>query len=293
MLLRQIQHFQAVVQLHSFTEAAEACHISQSGISQSIMALESQIGATLLRRRNRGFDLTEAGEHFYKKSLALTADLEQLCRETVQIERGEAAGLTLGCLSTYVGDEFKRAVAAFSQRYPAVKLKIVADNHEALRDGLRFGRLDLILNDQRRPLFGEYERLVLMEAPCCVEIATRNPLSNLETVSTDDLKNTPCILVANRDQQEEVRRFYRDSVGLKGDFVFADTLQSARVLVATNRGVLPLEGAVASTWSGATLRRIPLRRNGEPVVRTYCAFWKKGSSAHDVEAFAELLKEMF
>ena len=33
MLLRQIQHFQTVVQANSFTEAAELCHISQSGIS--------------------------------------------------------------------------------------------------------------------------------------------------------------------------------------------------------------------------------------------------------------------
>ena len=61
---------------NSFTEAAELCHISQSGISQSIKALEDEIGAKLLIRKNRKFELTEAGKHFYKKSLVLTADLE-------------------------------------------------------------------------------------------------------------------------------------------------------------------------------------------------------------------------
>ena len=44
MLLRQIRHFQAVVQENSFTEAAELCHISQSGISQSVRSLEEELG---------------------------------------------------------------------------------------------------------------------------------------------------------------------------------------------------------------------------------------------------------
>ena len=53
MMLRQIQHFQTIVQENSFTEAAELCHISQSGISQSIKALEDEIGAKLLICKNR------------------------------------------------------------------------------------------------------------------------------------------------------------------------------------------------------------------------------------------------
>ena len=43
MMLRQIQHFQTIVQENSFTEAAELCHISQSGISRSIKALEDEM----------------------------------------------------------------------------------------------------------------------------------------------------------------------------------------------------------------------------------------------------------
>ena len=203
MLLRQIRHFQAVVQENSFTEAAELCHISQSGISQSIRALEDEIGATLLVRKNRSFELTEAGEHFYKKSLILTADLEQLCRETVRIDRRDAAEISLGILTTYSGDEFNRAIAEFSEKYPAVRLTITAGNHEDLYDGLRMGRIDIALNDQRRAFSDAYENLVLAETACFVEIASHNPLARLECVDVEDLKNTPCILVASKEQQEE------------------------------------------------------------------------------------------
>ena len=293
MMLRQIQHFQTIVQENSFTEAAELCHISQSGISQSIKALEDEIGAKLLIRKNRKFELTEAGKHFYKKSLVLTAHLEQLCRETVRIDRKDTAELSLGFLSTYSGDEFNRAIAAFSEKHPTVELRVMSGNHEELYDSLRFCKIDIALNDQRRAFSDNYENLVLLESTCYVEIASHNSLSKLDVIDVEALKNTPCILVASKEQQEEEQRFYRDIIGFKGEFLFAETLQSACVMVVSNRGVMPVEGANSDSFFGATQKRIPLTRNRSQIKRKYCAFWKKDNSGPYVEEFAEILKSMY
>lgn len=293
MMLRQIHHFQTIVRENSFTEAAELCHISQSGISQSIKALEDEIGVKLITRKNRSFELTEAGKHFYKKSLVITADLEQLCRETVRIDRKDAAELFFGVLSTYSGDEFNRAIAAFSEKYPAVELSVVSGNHEDLYDGLRFGKVDLVLNDQRRAFSDLYENSILTETACFVELASHNPLARLDTVNVDDLKNTPCILVASKGQEDEEQKFYRDIIGFKGEFLFAESLQAARVMVVANRGFMPVEGTNRDSFFGATLKRIPLLRDGEQIKRTYCAFWKKDNSGYYVEEFAEILKTMY
>lgn len=73
-MLKQIKYFQTVVRCNSFSEAAEECYISQSAISQQIQALERELGVTLLKRENRRFSLTPAGEHFYQKSLFIMAD---------------------------------------------------------------------------------------------------------------------------------------------------------------------------------------------------------------------------
>lgn len=293
MMLRQIQHFQTIVQENSFTEAAQLCHISQSGISQSVKALESEIGVQLMLRKNRSFELTEAGRHFYKKSLVITADLEQLCRETVRVGKKDSAEISLGFLSTYSGDEFNRAIAAFSEKYPAVVLKVMNGSHEDLYDALRFGKADLVLSDQRRAFSDEYENLVLKEMVCYVEIAAYNPLANLDSVSMDDLRNTPCILVASQEQQEEEQRFYREIVGIHGGFLFVKTLQEAMVLTAANRGFLPVEGAGGSSFFGAALKRLPLTRGGNQMKRTYCAFWKKENSGYYIEDFAEILSSMY
>ena len=293
MMLRQIQHFQTIVQENSFTEAAEICHISQSGISQSVKALEEEIGVKLITRKNRSFELTPAGEHFYKKSLVITADLERLCRETVRIDRKDAAELHLGVLSTYSGDEFNRAIAAFSGKYPTVEITVISGNHEDLYDALRFGKADLILNDQRRAFSDEYENLILTETTCYVEMATHNPLAKRSAVSVEELKNTPCILVASKEQQEEEQRFYRDVIGFKGEFLFAQTLQAARVMVVSNRGILPVEGTNMDSYFGAALKRMPLLRGESDMKRTYCAFWKKDNSGYYIEEFADILKSMF
>ena len=87
-MLRQKKYFQSVFRNNSFSEAAEECHISQSAISQQIKALENELGFSLLERHNRKFVLTPAGEHFYKKSLILIADYEQICNEAARIARG-------------------------------------------------------------------------------------------------------------------------------------------------------------------------------------------------------------
>ena len=65
-MLKQIKYFQAVGCCNSFSEAAEECFISQSAISQQIEALERELGVALLKRENRRFSLTPAGEHFYR-----------------------------------------------------------------------------------------------------------------------------------------------------------------------------------------------------------------------------------
>ncbi len=292
-LLRQIQHFQAIVEENSFTEAAERCFISQSGISQSIKSLEKEIGAQLLIRKNRSFELTEAGKHFYRKSLVITADLDQLVKETARIANKDAATLSLGCLSTYSGDEFNSAIALFAEKFPTVELKVTGGNHEDLYEGLVSESMDLVLNDQRRAFSDIYNNLILKETICYVEMGTYNPLSKLDTVDVEDLKNTPCILVATETQQDEERRFYRDIIGFQGDFLFAKTLQEARVMVVANRGVMPVEGFDKDAWFGASMKRLPLTRNGKMVKRTYCAFWKKDNSGCYVEAFADILKSMF
>ena len=293
MLLRQIKYFQAVVEKGSFTEAAEACYISQSAISQQIQALEKEIGVQLFVRKSRKFTLTPAGEHFYNKTIVLSSELERICRETVRIAHKDDAQLNIGYLKCYGGDEFHSALADFTAKYPDVNVNVIEGNHEELYDELRFGKVDLVLNDQRRAFSDEYVNFELVRSNCYIELSTNNPMSKLSQLDISDLKNTPCILVASKGQEEVEQTYYRDVVGFSGDFLFADNLQKARMMVVSNRGVMPIEGVGDSDYFGSGIHRIPLYRNGKPLTRNYCAFWKEDNSGYYVEEFANMLKNRF
>lgn len=292
-MIKQIKYFQAVVRCKSFTEAAEECFISQSAISQQIQALEHELGVKLLNRENRKFSLTPAGEHFYQKSLVLMADFERLCQETVRIANKDNAELRIGYLKCYGGQEFRLAVAEFSEKYPDVSVHIINGNHEDLYDSLRSGGVDLILSDQRRAFSDEYVNFILATSECYIEIAARNPLASLESIETDDLKKIPCILIASPEQQENERTYYQEIVGIKGDFLFAENLEEARLLVIGGKGFMPIEGGENEPRFAAALRRILLTRKGKPIKRNYCAFWKTDNSGYYVEEFADILKSKF
>lgn len=292
-MLKQIKYFQTVVRCKSFTEAAEECYISQSAISQQIRALENELGVKLLKREKRSFSLTKAGEYFYKKSLVLTADFERLCNETARIANDGEKRLRIGYLKRYGGQELQHAVAEFSAKYPDAPIDIVNGNHEELYDLLRFGDVDLVLNDQRRAFSDEYVNLPLMICNCYIEISNRSPVSRLESVNVEDLKNTPCILVASRNQQENELVYYRDVVGFSGEFLFAENLDEARLMAAGMKGFVPVEGAEQTVRFGTALCGILLCRNNRPVRRNYCAFWKTDNANPYVVEFADILKLQF
>jgi len=291
-MLRRIRYFLAVVRLGSFTEAAEECAISQSAISQQVRSLEDELGVRLLARHNRTFSLTAAGELFYRKSAVLLADWERLTAE-VRRAGDTKERLRVGCLNSFGGHEFQLAVALFSARFPDVELAVSHGSHEDLYPALRDGALDVVLNDQRRAFSDEYVNRVLAERKCVVELSARDPLAALSRLSPADLKNMPCIVVASDAQRQSELEYQRDVIGFLGDFIFASSLDEARLMVLRNKGfLLAEEGELPAQFCPAVVQR-PLLRGRNQFQRRYCAFWRIDNPNPYAEPFAEILQQQF
>ena len=292
-MLNQLRYYQAVVQCRSFTEAAEKCHISQSAISQQIQSLEQELGVQLIKREKRKFDLTPAGEYFYRKSLVLVADYENLVRETQRIGRDDIARVRIGYLLTYGGEELQLAVSDFTKKYPEVDIRIVTGNHEELFDYLRLEGIDIAMSDQRRVFSNDYNNVILQKNQCYVEIARENPLSALDHLTAADLKNLPCIIVANKGQEGTESRYYSDIFGIKSEFIYAATIKDARLMVVSGRGYMIVEGKPVLSHFDATIARLPFLSQTVQLERNFCLFWKKDNSGYYIEEFAEMLAERF
>ena len=184
-------------------------------------------------------------------------------------------------------------MAEFTSKYPDIPIDMKNGNHEDLYELLRSDQVDLVLNDQRRAFSDEYVNTVLTVISCHIEISVRNPIAGLEYVNVGDLWNTPCILVASREQQENEQSYYREIYGIESKFLFAENLEEARLMVVSGKGFLPIEGGEAPTQFAETIARLPLCRSGKPISRNYCAFWRVDNSGYYIEEFAEILKAQF
>lgn len=291
-MLNQIRYFQSVAQTGSFTEAAFQCNISQSAISQQIKSLEQELGLELLSRQGRSFVLTEAGEYFYRKSLVLVSDYDRLVKETEKIATKNTAEIKVGYLRTYAGTGFSAAISEFSKKYPDVDVQLVSGTHETIFNLLKDDKLDIVFNDQRRAFSDEYVNLVLEKAPVYIEVASFNTIAVSDFVEIEDLKNIPCIVISEKEQQDSEEKYYRDILGVKGELLFAENLEEARVLVMSNKGYL-ITNADLSDRRSPAISSIPVHRGKEPVTMNLCAFWKKDNSGYYIEDFADFLKAKF
>ena len=216
-----------------------------------------------------------------------------MCRESARIARGEDAVLKIGFLRSYSSPEFRQTLEEFSARCPDISVRLLCGNHEELFTLLRTGDADLVLNDQRRAFSDEYVNLILTTSPLYIELSARNPVSALPSVTAQELKNIPCILVASREQQANEKEFYQTVIGIQGEILYAETLEEARMMVLSGQGFLPLEGNGQAMTFGASLRCHPLCRGEEPITRNYCLFWKKENSGNYLEMFSSMLRQKF
>jgi DNA-binding transcriptional LysR family regulator len=122
---RQLAAFCAVVELHSFSQAAERLGVTQPAVSMQIRALEERFGLRLLDRSGRRVEPTEAGQRLYRGAQRLIMLEEQLQSEVASVEEGDLRGrLEIGS-STGPGERvLPLLLCEFQRQSPAVSVSL-------------------------------------------------------------------------------------------------------------------------------------------------------------------------
>jgi len=281
-----------VVRCRNFTQAAEQCTISQSAISQQIQALEAELGAVLIDRGKRRFVLTKAGEYFYKGSLSITQELDVLRQTTMRIAHGEDH-LTVGYVRSYDGTELQEAMADYASSHPDRVVDFIPASHEILYGLLKDGKVDMVMNDIRRTFSTQYVHFSLGCRPCMIEVSPQNTLASHNYLTGEDLASFSCIVIAEKDMEEEEGAYYHDILGLGKGLLFAQSLEEARLLVAANRGFLHLACSSGKMVRTPQIKRLPFVLHDKPVFCQYGLFWRVRNTAKGITEFADCLKAVF
>ena len=123
--LNRVAVFLRVVELRSFTAAAEALGLPKSSVSRSVARLEESLGVQLLQRTTRAVQLTEAGKVYFEEASRALSALEQ-AHETLSQLDGRLQGPVRITAPVDLGARVLAPLAArFTRRTPGITLEFL------------------------------------------------------------------------------------------------------------------------------------------------------------------------
>ncbi|MEO1643587.1 MAG: LysR family transcriptional regulator, partial [Chloroflexota bacterium] len=143
MELHQLEYFVAVVEVGSFSKAAERCNITQPSLSQQIINLETELDRKLFNRLGRRITITEAGELLYPRACAILSDVQHAKYALTDGYMPSKSTVSVGIIPTLGSYLLYETVKQFQKRYPDAKLHILEDMTAHLVDKLMTAELDV------------------------------------------------------------------------------------------------------------------------------------------------------
>ena len=140
MEVRQLRHFVVVAETLHFGRAAERLGITQPPLSQSIMALERELGAPLFERTRRSVALTAFGAQWLPHVSAALESVAGLGDIAERILKGRSGRLEISFVSTADYSILPALVHRFRQLYPDVELALTEATSDTQIAALTEGR---------------------------------------------------------------------------------------------------------------------------------------------------------
>ncbi len=151
--LRQLEIFCKVLDLGSFSRAAEAVFLAQASVSERIATLEKAVGTRLLDRLGRQVVPTAAGKLLYKHAVLLL-DMKRSAALDMARFLGRMEGEVLLGGSTIPGEYIlPQVLGRFHQQTPAVTVSLRVADTRSIEHQVLEGRLELgvIGSESRNP----------------------------------------------------------------------------------------------------------------------------------------------
>lgn len=239
----QLQHlitFCRVVDLNSFTQAAQELNLSQPAVTKQVKALEQELGTRLLTRRGRQLRLTPAGEILYPYAKRTIHTLQE-CRDALQALHAPGRGtLAIGTVPTIALFTLPDLLAQFAREYPMVSLR--------LRTGVNAEIADLVLRSEVDlgilPVpftHEELQTIPLFHDPILLVSSPQAPWADRAWLSPVDLSRLPMICYRRGTQFRNFVDAHFDAAGITVNEVMEfDSHEVVKTMVALGFGIAAL-----------------------------------------------------
>ncbi|SFE78522.1 LysR family transcriptional regulator [Nitrosomonas sp. Nm166] len=190
--IRQLEVFEAIARLNSFTRAAEELFLTQPTVSMQIKKLTDDIGLPLFEQIGKKIYLTDAGKELYQTCQSI---FEHFSRFEMIVS--DMKGLKSGKLRLAVVTTAKyftpRLLGMFCQKYPGIDVALKVTNRERVLERLTNNQDDLYILGQV-PEGIDAVAEVFLDNPLVVLAAADHPLVNHKNISIDRICDEPFIM---------------------------------------------------------------------------------------------------
>lgn len=187
--LRQLEVFEAIARLGSFTRAAQTLHLTQPTVSMQIKKLSDAVGMPLFEQVGKRIYLTEAGSALYTTCREMFDTLDRF-----ETTAANMKGLTQGRLRLAVVTTAKyfapRLLGAFCESFPGVDASLKVTNRERVLERLRDNEDDLYIFGQP-PAEVDVEAISFLRNPLVPLVPPGHPLSQRSSVPLAEFVEHP------------------------------------------------------------------------------------------------------
>lgn len=133
--------FRRVVELESFSRAADALNLSNAAVSKNVQELEKELGTQLIHRTTRRLNLTEAGRLYFQRVSSILDELERV-EELVCDLSIEPHGLLRVTAPMSLGlTHVATAIYQFQSIYPDMRIELILNDRyvDLIEEGFDVG----------------------------------------------------------------------------------------------------------------------------------------------------------
>ncbi|MHB8348141.1 MAG: LysR substrate-binding domain-containing protein [Acidiferrobacterales bacterium] len=190
--LRQLQVFEAVARLGSFTRAAEELFLAQPTVSMQLKKLADTVGMPLFDQTGIRIRLTDTGREVYtacQEVFRAMADLEMKVADLKGVKRGRLR-LSVITSAKYLAPHL---LGHFSRLHPGIDFSLKVTNRERLLERIDNHEDDLYILGQP-PTGLEVEAHPLVPNPLVVMASRDHPLASVPNIPLQLLLEEPFVL---------------------------------------------------------------------------------------------------
>lgn len=211
MNVRHLEHFLAVAETGSFSRAADKLYLTQSALSRSIQALESEVDGLLFDRVGKRNELTPLGEQVAERARRIVLEASELRRGAELMRQADAGHLRVGLGSGPGAILMTPLLCHMAQQHPRVQVSVVRGPTVLQLAQLRARQLDALVVDMRvLPTDADLQIEPVVEMPGGWVVRAGHPLLGRRSVGLADVLKYP---VASVPLSAEVSRLVVEQYG--------------------------------------------------------------------------------